>query len=277
MTWQPINEANALDSTVWGVVLTKQLVQRHQQAIQANESVFEDVLPSKTLGTQLRLQVESSGNITVAGGDAAEQPAGLTYSRIAADGSVPLQLSISGRAVSVTNKSYAGWRKDKADALDAFARLSRALHDVSEEFPVSHLSLSYKDVFWWDGEWQSGCVSELLARDTKWTPKWMFEADSFWHHDIGEIVIHDDVRVVERLAIHCLEGLVNERPRAAVVMETTTRWLGKQPRDVLSVDFHRAFGQERSDVERCYDAMHDVAKRMFVSVLAEPMREKLRV
>ena len=88
----------------------------------------------------------------------------MTYSRIASDGSVPLQLSISGQAVSVTNKSYEEWRKDKAEALDAFARLSRALQDVPETFPVSHLDLSYKDVFWWDGEWQSGCVKELLAR-----------------------------------------------------------------------------------------------------------------
>lgn len=276
MSWQTPNERNALESAIWGVVLAAPLVQQHQKAILANDGAFTDILTQKSFGAQITVQMESTGNI-VLGGNADDQPARLSYRSVAADGTTPLQMSIAGSTIAITNNAYEGWSNDKSAALDLFAQLSGALSAIPELPPISHLELAYKDVFWWDGEWESACLNGLLARGTKWTPDWVFETTSLWHHDIGEIVDRGGASVVERLAIHCAGVSVGDAPRMGVTMNTMARWLGPVPRDVLPVNFHAAFGSERDATGGWFDTLHDAAKQMFAGSLAKPMRERLGV
>ena len=271
MSWQLLNErnGNALESAMWGVVLAEPLVQRHQQAIQANDSVFEDVITQKAVGAQLMVQMGSGGNPVMAGA-AANQPANLSYHRVASDGSIPLRLSIAGATLAVVNSAYKGWSEDKIAAFDLLARLSKALADVQGPIPISHLELVYKDLFWWDGEWNPAHLGDLLERNTKWTPGWVFDARSFWHNDIGEVVVLENANVVERLAIHCIDSTVDDARRTGVTMNTTVRWLGPSPTEALPLDFHSAFGSERDGAEAWFETMHDLAKAMFAGALSHP-------
>ena len=278
MTWHPIKESSALDSVVWSVALGQPLVQRHQKLIEAHESEILPSLPAKSVGAQVRVQVDpKSGRVSMGSGNNTDQPAGMIYTRFGANGVQELQLDINGQTLAVTSRNYDRWMNVKDGVLNLFRIVSKALF-AAADIAINHLELTYKDVFWWEGDWRPGALGELLSQgDPKLTPDWMFAANSFWHHDLGEIVVVNGEHMVERLAFHCVDGNVGGAPRRMVVMDTTTRWLGRVVGQPLPVGIHGAFEAKGFSAERCFDTMHDAAKRMFTTAVAADMRKRLDV
>lgn len=278
MTWHPIKESSALDSVVWSVALGQPLVQRHQRLIEAHESEILPLLPAKSVGAQVQVQIDpASGQVSVGSGNDADQPAGVTYTRFGANGVQELQLDINGQTLAVTSQNYDRWLNVKDGVLALFRIVSRALFGTAD-IAINHLELTYKDVFWWEGDWRPGALGGLLSQgDPKLTPDWMFAANSFWHYDLGEIVVVNGEHMVERLAFHCVDGTVNGARRRMVVMDTTTRWLGKEVGQPLHASMHGAFQAQKDGADRHFDTMHDAAKRMFTTVVAADMRKQLDV
>ena len=278
MTWHPIKAPSALDSVVWSVALEQPLVQRHQRLIEAHESEILPSLPAKSVGAQVQVQIDpASGQVSVGSANDADRPAGVTYTRFGANGIQELQLDISGQRLAVTSRNYDRWVSVKDSVLSLFRIVSKALFRAAD-IAINHLELTYKHVFWWEGDWQPGALEGLLSQgDPRLTPDWMFAANSFWHHDLGEIVVVNGEHMVERLAFHCVDGNVDGSQRRMVVMNTTTRWLGKVVGQPLSVGIHGAFQAQGSGAERCFDTMHDAAERMFTTAVATDMRKQSNV
>lgn len=278
MTWHPIKHSSALDSVVWSVALGQPLVQRHQKLIEAHENEILLSLPAKSVSAQVQVQIDTaSGQVSVGSGNNADQPAGVIYTRFGAEGVKELQLDINGQTLAVTSWNYDRWANVKDGVLALFKVVSKALFSAAD-IAINHLELTYKDVFWWEGDWQPGALEGLLSQgDPKLTPDWMFAASSFWHHDLGEIVVVNGEQMVERLALHCVDGNVDGAQRRMVVMDTTTRWLGKVVGQPLPVGIHGAFETQGFSAERCFDTMHDAAKKMFTIAVAEDMRKQLDV
>ena len=280
MSWHPIKGASALDSVVWGVELGEPLVKRHQDLIQKADAKIMCSLPSKSVGVQVQVKMSPSGAVSTGSSDGPDHPARLTYARVGPSGVPELQMDLNGQILTVTSRSYDRWDNDKAKVLDLFNIVASALLD-EQDIPLIQLELAYKGVFWWDGDWRSGVLSELFnGGNSKLTPDWIFDTNSSWHHDLGEVVDHDGEHIIERLSMQCLEGRVDEQQRRMVVMDTTTRWLGKVVGQPLPVGIHGAFDASGDglasvfDAERCFDIMHDAAKAMVNAVLTTAMRER---
>lgn len=275
MSWQPINSANALETVVWSIGLSEPLVRRHQDAIEAKEEKIKALLPVKAIGGKLSFQLTPSGApAVVLPGDDPNEPAGLTYSRLAPNGPPPeLEFDIGVSALTLVNRCYEKWERSGREAMRLFRIVSRMLEDPLD-VPVAHFELVYKDVFWWDDHWQGGCLRELLEVHPKLAPEWMFDVQSLWHHDVGEIITYDDDDIVERLSINCLDGQVNNEPKRVVVLATTTRWLARDAQMGLHTAFMRNGG---GDVGSKFNLMHRIAGHVIRRVLSRRMLKRIGI
>lgn len=276
MTWRPIKPLDdaspALDTVAWSVVLGEPLVQSHQAALQRDDTEIRRLLPDKGPdGLHFQVRLDADGRpVNMRVGEGPEHPASLSYSRGSVAGGAELELKINGFVLSVVSRKYDRWTNAKDEVLRLFSHVGLCLREAP--VPVQALELIYKDVFWWDGDWQPDAITCLFGRnDTTLIPDWLFKMESIWHNDVGREVSHDGERYVERLAVRCVNGHVEDHPRRMVVMDTTTRWVEKDREQYLHAIFADGAG------ERHYETMHDIAKGMFVKVLADDMRRQLNV
>ena len=280
MTWHPINKDNALDSVVWGVVLSEPLVQRHQSQIQANDGEIREVLPDQTRSAFFGFEVNrETGRASLVEGIDQHHPAGMVYAKSPQDGAWAWRLDISGETVGVINRAYENWEKTSPVAFDLMTRLSASLAGLADDIPVRHVELVYKDVFWWADDADAVDWHGLFADGAKHIPNWVFSTSSLWHSDMGEIIQRERWHFVERMAIRAQSGSVDNQPRMLAVMDTTVRCLGEGLDQLWPVGIGDVFATDNAsfDARRCFDVMHGSAKSMFVEVLSSKMRRRLGV
>ena len=284
MAWHPIGQDHSIEAVHWRVTLLHPLGQRHQAWIQAKDARLRSVLPR--VETQQRfLQVGPKGVTVFSDGASVDQdmPAHLRYERHLATGEVEIGLEVQGNAVSVVSHRYAHWRQTSDVVNQALADIGTALR-AADDLPIAQLELEYKDVFWWDGDWEDDALGKLLVPHERLVPQWAFRAGPLWHADQGWVVSIEgfgDETVVERMFLQGAQGAVNDAPHPLLVMLTTVRWHPPQGRQALPLKMQDAFNalesvsHPRKSAPDRFDSMHDRAARMFGEALHTSMRERI--
>ena len=283
MGWNPIKQAHSIDAVIWRVRLDQPLLQRHQTLIREKDERLRTVLP-RTETAQRLVEIGPSGVTVHADGMAGDQnaPAMLRYERYFSDGSLELQLEVNGQDVTAVSHGYSEWSKTGGVVCRLFSDVGTALRQANDIY-ISRLELEYKDVFWWEGDWQDQALGELLQEHEMLAPAWVFNAGRMWHSDNGKVVQADgpsDETVVERMFLQGINGTVNGNPCPLLIAQTTLRCLDAEDRKPLPLKIQDAFagamavGAENRAQSR-FDMMHKRAVGMFRTILKPAMRQRV--
>ena len=283
MAWNPIRQDHSIESVHWRVTLPHPLGQRHQAWIQAKDARLRTVLP-RVETQQKFLQIGPNGVTVFSDSAPVDQnmPAHLRYERYLATGEVEIGLEVNGNTVAVVSRTYSQWSKTSGVVNQALSDIGTALREA-DDLPIVQLELEYKDVFWWDGTWQSYSVDKLLKSHCRLVPEWVFQEGPLWHADQGWVVSakgFEDETVVERMFLQGVQGTVNDEPHPLLVVLTTLRWR-PQGQPALPLKMQDAFsplesiGQPRKTAQDRFDAMHKRAVRMFADVLHPCMHKRV--
>ena len=283
MGWNPINQAHSIDAVTWHVRLDQPLLQRHQALIQEKDARVRTVLPRMETAQRL-VEIGPSG-VTVRTDSMAEDqsaPAMLKYQRYFSDGRPELQLEVNGREVTIVSHGYSQWSKTGGVVCRLFSDVGTALRQANDIY-ISRLVLEYKDVFWWDGNWQEQALIELLRENEVLVPAWVFSAGRMWHSDNGKVVQVEgssDETVIERMFLQGMGGTVNGNPCPLLVAQTTLTWLDAEGGKPLPLRIQDAFasamavGAENRAHSR-FDRMHKRAVCMFRTILKPAIRQRI--
>ena len=209
-------------------------------------------------------------------------PAMLRYERYVSDGSLELQLEVNGHDVTVVSHGYSEWSKTGGVVWRLFSDVGTALRQANDIY-IRQLELEYKDVFWWEGDWQDQALDALLQEHEMLAPAWVFKAGRLWHSDNGKVVQADgslDETMVERMFLQGMRGTVNGNPCPLLVAQTTLRWLDAEGGKPLPLRIQDAFasamavGAENRAHSR-FETMHERAVGMFRMILKPAMRERI--
>ena len=283
MGWNPINKAHSIDAVVWCVRLDQPLLQRHQALIQQKDARVRTVLP-RTETAQRLVEIGPSGVTVHTDGMAGDQnaPAMLRYERYFSDGRPELQLEVNGHDVTVVSHSYSEWSKTGGVVCRLLSDVGTALRQANDIY-ISQLELEYRDVFWWDGDWQEQALGELLQENEMLAPAWVFNAGRMWHSDNGKALQVDgssDETVIERMFLQGMSGTVNGNPCPLLVARTTLRWLDAESGKPLPLRIQDAFasamavGAENRAQSRL-DTMHKRAVGMLRKILKPAIRQRI--
>lgn len=281
MGWNPITQAHSIDAVIWRVRLDQPLLQRHQALIQQKDARLHKVLPRMETAQRL-VEIGPSGVTVHTDGMAGDQnaPAMLKYQRYSSNGRPELQLEVNGYDVTVVSHAYSEWSKTGGVVWCLFADVGTALRQANDIY-INQLELEYRDVFWWDGEWQERALGELLQQNEMLAPSWVFKAGRMWHSDNGKIVEDgsSDETVVERMFLQGTHGTVNGNPCPLLLAQTTLRWLDAENGKPLRLKIQDAFasampvGAERAQSR--FDMMHKRAGDMLRGVLKPAIRQRI--
>lgn len=184
--------------------------------------------------------------------------------------------------MTVVSHGYSQWSKTGGVVCRLFSDVGTALRQANDIY-ISQLVLVYKDVFWWDGDWQEPALGELLQEDEILAPAWVFNAGRMWHSDNGKAAQVDgfsDETMIERMFLQGIRGTVNGNPRPLLVAQTTLTWLDAEGGKPLPLRIQDAFAsamavgaEDRAQLR--FDKMHKRAVDMFRTILKPAIRQRI--
>lgn len=185
---------------------------------------------------------------------------GLELASSSSEGTHPKwSMTVLRDFVTFQCREYKRWREEKPIALQALLLVIGKVIGPSRE--IKAIGLQYQDVFDISGDIARFNTVEIARQPNKWLPESAFKHPSFWHvHQGWFSAAPDNRRVLNLLNI----DFGGEPPKYKMRINGQHR--------MLPIDMNgNPLRQNHNELERAFDHMHEVNKRVLIELLNEDM------
>jgi uncharacterized protein (TIGR04255 family) len=263
--FKPKTPDHAIVEVILGLQLARELVVSEIEGFAEAHEKFRVGLP--------RLARTSMFQVLIGPGPPFNIPAvapagGVTFDRIKPDGSLEWRLRVEGNAIFVNCLEYNSWTEVWKRAREY---LEQTCELVGQENAITGVLLQYVDVFEWEGKAIEVQPSELLDKDSKFVPAYLWDKGALWHLHQGWFRALD-MPIAEKMLerVH-VDSVSDDKGVPTVKMDTFHEITFKN-----SIPCAKFFGKEFS-ADNIFDQLHKSNKDVIRALLTKEMAKRINL
>lgn len=266
--FEPLHAAHAIEQLVLVLQLNRQLSDEELLSVRRAMISLQSELPATQQLRALNFAL-INGTPSVA---PSEVDAGLSLSCIGKNGSVEKELKLERQSITYRCTVYTRWAEVRADCLRYFATLLPHFHD---DILISALGLTFVDKFVWTGNSKDASPKNLLADDSPYFGRYVFDLNDMWHAHTGAFLSPSvETKRLLNINIDCVDELGSEVPKRVVGISTVATDMLNQPGYApCAIDAHGSLEFLTNRI----DQLHSVLKDVFGKLINQDMKARINL
>lgn len=267
--FEPLHAAHAIDQVQIAINLAQPLDDAKFKAVREAMQAFVPDLPGLA-----EIQRVSFGFGQAAGfanvGNVPAVPNGFVMHRVAPNGAVESEVTITPQSITFRTTVYTRWDK----VWEQFGKYLKAIIGIyAANAPLLQVVLTYIDKFVWNGL-SADCQPKLLLRmGSPYICPHAFEISDMWHVHNGAFIVADSqTKRLMNINIDCLDEQTINNVRRIVGITTTLTDIFNQ------IGFDEFQLSENDAFEKLQDRLtmlHTKSKELFKDVISDEMCKRI--